>query len=264
MVDSLILKLDPPVRGVILDMDGVLWRDTQAIVDIPWILETFQANHIKVSFATNNATKSVEQYQKKLREFGAEVQSWQIINSSMATSQLLLERFPSGGPIYIIGEESLVKHLANNGFYISEETAVAVIVGLDTNISFAKLRKANSLIRHGAIFIGTNPDLTYPTPEGLGPGSGAIIAAVEAASGVKPIIAGKPQPTMMQIAMRRMNTTPQDTLVIGDRLETDILGGQRAGCRTALVLSGVTALEDAQKWSPPPNLIVPDLRSLLV
>jgi len=119
------------------------------------------------------------------------------------------------------------------------------------------------LIRAGAPFIATNPDPTFPTPEGLVPGAGAIIAAIEAATGVEAEVIGKPNPGMYRVALQRLKAAPEETLVVGDRLETDIAGAQALGCRTALVLSGVTDEQRARQWDPAPDWIFPDLQTLL-
>jgi 4-nitrophenyl phosphatase len=119
------------------------------------------------------------------------------------------------------------------------------------------------LIRSGMPFIGTNPDKTFPTPEGLVPGAGAILASVEAATSVQPIIVGKPSPEMYLVALERMGVYPASTVVVGDRLETDIAGGQQLGCKTGLVLSGVTGFQAARAWVPSPDWIEPDLTALL-
>jgi 4-nitrophenyl phosphatase len=134
---------------------------------------------------------------------------------------------------------------------------------MDLEFSYQKLAAAQAKILAGALFVGTNPDLTFPSPQGLTPGAGSILAAVQAASGREPVIIGKPQPEMFQLALERLAIMPGEALVVGDRLETDIAGGQTAGCQTALVLSGVTTEPVALAWSPPPAYIEPDLTSVL-
>ena len=121
---------------------------------------------------------------------------------------------------------------------------------------FCEIETGHTFIRSGVPFYATNPDRTFPTPEGFIPGAGAILAALEAATDVEPIIAGKPSPTLYEFALEKLGTQPEETLAVGDRLETDILGGQRAGLRTALVLSGVTTREEGLAWTPKIDLIV--------
>lgn len=244
-------------------MDGVLWQDSQPLVDLPTIFSTIMKRGWKVTLATNNATLSVEQYLQKLHGFGVSLAPEQIVNSSMAVVHYLSHRYPHGGNVYVIGEEGLLKTLSESDFHHGEKPVLAVIVGMDRQITYEKLRQATLLIRSGIPFIGTNPDKTFPTPEGLVPGTGALIAALEAATSIQPILVGKPSPEMYLAAMERMGVSPSTTLVVGDRLETDIAGGQQLGCRTGLVLSGVTGLQAAHSWTPSPDWIAADLTALL-
>ncbi len=259
----MINHLSPPIQALILDMDGVLWRGNEPIGDLPAIFSHLRAIGLKAVLATNNSTKSVEQYQKRLRGFGVEIESWQVVTSSMAAAYLLSRIFPGGGPVYIIGMNGLVHHLAERGFYHAEENVLAVVSGLDLNFSYEKLRRANALIRQGARFIVTNPDATFPHPGGLDPAAGSIMAAIQTASQTEPLIAGKPFPTMMEMALERLQLPAERSLVVGDRLDTDIAGGKRAGCRTALVLSGATTQTELETWQDAPNLVAPNLSTLL-
>jgi 4-nitrophenyl phosphatase len=251
------------IRALILDMDGVLWRDHEPIGNLPAIFERLQELGISTVLATNNSTRTIAQYLQKISGFGVALQPWQIVTSSQATVKILKDKFPDGGSVFVVGEQALVDTLAESGFIPSEYNAIAVVAGMDRTISYQKMRIASTLIRTGIPFIGTNPDLTFPTPEGLAPGAGAILASIEAASGVKPVIAGKPSPLMYQLAMDRLGTTPDQTLVVGDRPETDIVGGQQLMCRTALVLSGVTNRQQAYSWNPRPDLILNDLTQVV-
>lgn len=251
------------IEALILDMDGVLWRDDQPIGDLKGIFSMIQHHGWQVILATNNATRSVDQYLKKLKGFGVSLNPEQIVNSAQAVVHYLAQRHPMGGNVYVIGEEGLLHTLAEYKFQHSLENPVAVIVGMDRNLTYQKLRQATLLIRADVPFIGTNPDRTFPTPDGLVPGAGAILASLEASTSISPIIVGKPSPEMYLVAMDRMGKKPEATLVVGDRLETDIAGAQNLGCPTALVLSGVTSWQAAQSWSPRPNWIEPDLASLL-
>jgi 4-nitrophenyl phosphatase len=259
----MIQSLNPRIRGLILDLDGVLWKDETPIVDAPQVFEKIRSSGMRFILATNNATRNVEQYQQKLARFGVKVDASEIINSGMAVAFLLSQRFPSGGPVYIVGEDGVRTALQEKGFYPAEKDVIAVVAGWDRAINFAKLTQATLLIRSGVPFYGTNPDRTFPTPQGLIPGAGAILAAIEAATDIKPILGGKPAPAMMNLAMQRLQTSPAETLAIGDRLETDILGGANAGCRTALVLSGVATLKDLEYFQPKPDLVAEDLAHLI-
>lgn len=258
----MVKSIKPKLEGAILDMDGVLWRANEPICDLSVLFNNFKNHGIKVVLASNNATFNSNEFLNKLRSMGAELEEWQVISSAMATVFLLKKYFSSGGPVFIVGSPSLIEHLQRNGFYHSEDNPLAVIVSMDRDFSYQKMKKAADFVRQGLLFFGTNPDLTYPTPDGLAPGAGACIAAVEAASGKKAVMAGKPNPYLFEVAIERLGTDPEKTLVVGDRLETDILGGYRAGCKTLLVLSGVAQLNDLENWSPKPDLVLNNIMEL--
>ena len=253
------------IRGLILDMDGVLWQDTQPIGNLPAIFARIKTLGLRVILATNNATRSVSSYLEKLLGFGVRLEPWQIITSSQAAAQYLKKQKPQGGSVFVVGEAGLVEALQEKGFTTESGNGPihTVIAGMDRYLTYEKLTQATLLIRAGAAFVGTNPDRSFPTPAGLVPGAGAILALLETATDVSPIIIGKPGPIMYQQALERLETTPGETLAVGDRLETDILGGQNTHCKTALVLSGVTTPDLARAWTPAPDLIAPDLASVL-
>jgi len=272
------MKLDqfsPSIKALILDMDGVLWRAGEAIGDLKRNFDAITSCGLKVSLATNNSTRTSADYVKKLASFGVHVDESQVFNASSAAATLLKERFPEGGEIYMIGESGLAVALTRQGFmpYTAEENdklpaieknpPVAVVSGLDIGINYKKLAQATLLIRAGVPFYATNPDKSYPSPYGQLPGSGAILACLTAASGVEPIIAGKPESFLFNLAMQQMEVSPEETLVIGDRLETDILGGQNAGCKTALVLSGVSTREQGEAWLPKVDIITNELAEVV-
>lgn len=251
------------IEALILDMDGVLWRGTEAIGDLKSTFKQIEQTGCKVVFATNNATRTIHQYVELLCSYGIPVEPWQIVNSATAAVEYLKNRFPNGGPVYIIGEQGLTEACNEHGYYSSTSGALAVVVGFDRNLTYEKLRVATLFLRAGVPFIGTNPDRTFPTPEGLVPGAGSILAALTAASDVSPIIVGKPEPTIYRISLERLNITAERALVVGDRPETDIAGAQLIGCHTALVLSGVTNAGQADAWRPAPDIITDDLSSLV-
>ena len=251
------------IQAIILDMDGVLWRAAEPIGDLPEIFKRIENQGLKVALATNNATLTVNQYLDKLRGFGVQLRADQIVNSGHAAADHLSRKYPRGGEVFIIGEDGLRQALAERNFFQGEKNPLAVIVGMDRKVTYDQLSQATLLIRSGVPFIGTNPDRSFPTPVGLIPGVGAILALVKTATDVEPIIVGKPEPEMYRVALSRMSVSPEETLVVGDRIETDIVGAQKLGCRTALVLSGVTTEESARAWIPAPDWIGPDLSSLL-
>jgi 4-nitrophenyl phosphatase len=250
------------IDATILDGDGVLWLADQPLVDLNRLFINFSDRNIKFVLATNSATGTVDELLNKLQKMGARLEPWQIITSGMATGFLLKQKFPKGGPIHIMGSPALIDTLKDYGFYNSEDNPQAVVAGLDRKLSYEKIENTVSWIHKGLPFYGTNPDATYPTPRGLEPGAGACIAPVEIASGVKPTIAGKPSPYLFSAAMERLKSIPQKTLVIGDRLNTDILGGARAGCKTVLVLTGISREKDLVNWSPQPDKVIKNVMDL--
>jgi len=262
------VKIPKNIKALILDLDGVLWREMTPIGDLPAIFARIRERGLKVAIATNNSTKTVDEFSRILHGFGVQLDPERIITSSLATAHTLAKKFPQGGPIFLVGEDGIQRALEGNGFTVitdpeNETRPVAVVFGFDRQFTYAKMRRATLHIRGGVPFYGTNPDKTFPTPEGLVPGAGSTQAAIQAATDVDPIIIGKPFPFIMQMALEKLGTGAGETLVVGDRLETDIAAGQAAGCKTALVLSGVSTREQAEQWEPAPNIVVEDLSSLL-
>ena len=189
---------------------------------------------------TNNATKTQQSFADKLARFGVEISPDEIITASIATAEYLKQHFEPGARMFAIGDG--VRHaIEAAGFTLAEHDVAAVVVGMDTNLTYAHLRTATVLINRGAAFIGTNPDKSFPFEGGLAPGNGAILAALTAATGVEPFIVGKPYPPMFRLALRTLGVDAAHAAMVGDRLETDILGGRHAGMKTILVFSGVTS-----------------------
>ncbi|HEY3312636.1 MAG TPA: HAD-IIA family hydrolase [Anaerolineales bacterium] len=259
--------LPPTAKGLILDMDGVLWTDTAPIGDLPAIFARIKALGLAVAMATNNSTSTAEMYVKRLREFGVSVEPWQVVTSSLAVAEMMRHNLPSGAPVFAIGEKGLNDVLLSAGFELlptgQAEKAEAVVIGLDREVNFDKMREATLLVRAGKPFYATNPDRTFPTPRGQIPGAGAWVSVIVTATDVEPQYAGKPYPFILELALERLGTSRANTFIVGDRLETDIAGGQALGFPTALVLSGVSTPTQAQSWTPAVDIIVPDLATLL-
>lgn len=254
------------IKGLIIDMDGVLWRDTQPIGDLPDVFGKIRDLNLKFILATNNSTKTVGEYHAKLNRFGLVLDDWQVITAAEATGLYLQEQYPNGGNAYVVGEPSLKQTLEKYGITCVGENfnhVQLVIASLDYSLTYNKLKHASLLIQSGCRFIGTNPDLTFPTPSGLIPGSGTVVRALEMASGTQAKMIGKPEPLLYQIALKQLSLQPQETLAVGDRLETDILGAQAAGIHTALVLTGVSTFEQAARFDPRPEIVAEDLTDLL-
>jgi len=258
----MILIDNAPISAAILDMDGVLWRSNEPLCDLKELFSSFTNMQIKVLMITNNGLKTIDQYILKFDGFGVCIEPWQVLTSAMATGYLVKQHFPDGGPVYIMGEKALFKTLEEFDLFHSENDAQAVVAGLTQQLTYDMLKNTSLMIQKGLPFYFTNPDPTYPSPEGNLPGAGTILAALETASGVKAQLAGKPLPFLFNVGLERLNSKPNETLVVGDRLTTDIKGGQESGCKTALVLTGVSTEEDYDKWVPKPNLLLNNIMNL--
>ncbi len=255
------------IKALILDMDGVVWKGDAPIGDLAATFKRIRERGLKFVFATNNGTKTPAEYQEKLRGLGVEIDSSQVVTSALGIAFMLAAKYPRGTKIFMIGEDGIRVALEEKGFEIlSVENAPAaqvVVMGIDRGINFQKVTEATLLVRAGIPFYTTNTDRTFPTPRGEIPGSGSWLAVITSATGVEPIVAGKPFPYLMELSLERLGTTKADTLVVGDRLETDIAAGQSMGCPTAFVLSGVSTKAEADAWKPAPDLIAENLSELV-
>lgn len=251
------------VRGFLLDMDGVLYRGMAVREGARELIAYFHEHHIPYLCLTNNATRTAAQYEEKLRQLGLPIPADRVLGSAETTAKWLAAQSP-GATVYVIGGDGLKQELERRGVRLVEtEEAEWVVVGLDTELTYRKLKVAVRAIYRGAGFVGTNPDTTFPDADGLSPGCGAILAAVEAATNVRPIIIGKPEPIIFHEALRRLNLPPEQVAMVGDRLDTDILGGQRLNLVTVLVLGGVTTPEELETSPIRPDYVFENLLELL-
>ena len=256
-----------PLKTVLLDMDGVLWHGSKAVIDIKALFDAIQGLGLEPFCVTNNSTRTVSYHLGILEGFGVSLEPSRVITSAEATAEFLKDEFPLAGDLFVIGEEGIKEALVSSGFQIlgddPAQAALAVVVGLDRALTYQELELAVRFLERGALFIGTNPDLTIPTPSGPAPGAGTLIKAIEVSSGKKPYIIGKPYPALYSLALSRANSLPEETLMIGDRLDTDILGAQKMGLWTALVLSGISTREQVENWDPKPDFIADDVLQVL-
>jgi 4-nitrophenyl phosphatase len=255
------------IKALIIDMDGVVWRSDAPIGDLAAIFSRIRAHRLNFVFATNNSTKTSEQYVAGLKEFGVDVEPWQVVTSSQAAAHAMTQKFPPGAKVFMIGEDGVRMALEERDFEIlsleDAPQAQAVVIGMDRGINFQKVVEATLLVRNGIPFYATNTDKTFPTPRGQIPGAGAWISVITTATDVQPIVAGKPFPFLMELSLEKLGAKREETLVIGDRLETDIAAGQAVGCPTALVLSGVSTREQGENWKPKIDIIADDLAKLI-
>lgn len=264
------------VGGLIIDMDGVLWHGKQAMEGLEAFFELLRGRQLPFVLATNNASLTQQQYIEKLKEMGVSVTAEEVLTSSMATATFLKENLPADKKrVFVIGEEGLKKPLQDHGFVLTDlyqvdqpgkgitgEGADIVVSGLDRTLSWDKLATATLNIRAGAAFYATNADTTLPTELGEVMGNGGVLAALEAATGVRPVCIGKPEPILYQQALKILGTDEANTIAIGDRLNTDILGAVNAGIRSIMVLTGVSTEADLQDVDYQPTWLLPDLKAV--
>jgi len=260
------------INALIVDMDGVLWHGEQAIAGLSDFFQLLREQDMPFILATNNASNTAEQYVKKLARMGISVKQEEILTSGMATALYLAQhKDPANTRIFVLGEQGASQPLLEQGFTLTNiyqlnspktpnQGADIVVCGKDETITWGKLSTATLNLQAGAEFIATNADTTLPTERGLVQGNGAILAALHAATGRTPTIIGKPEPIMYQQALALLGSTPENTIAIGDRLDTDILGAVRTGMRSLMVLTGASKREDLKKIDFTPTWIMQDLQ----
>lgn len=251
------------LRCVLFDMDGVIYLGSTPLSGAPETFDYLNRTGIPYCLITNNSTMTAAQYVEKLARMDVTVPEAAVLTSGVATAQCLAKEVPGGAPVYVIGEEGLVQPLLEAGFWLDERAPRFVCVGLDRHLTYDKLKRAALAIRAGATFVAANPDTTLPTEEGLVPGCGAILSALVTATDVQPRVIGKPSADIVDLAIEMLGAKKATTAIIGDRLDTDILAGRRAGIGTILVLTGVHQVSDIAAYEGKPEWIVRDLPEFL-
>jgi HAD superfamily hydrolase (TIGR01457 family) len=264
------------IGGLIIDMDGVLWHGDNPIKGLVELFLTLRELEIPFILATNNASLTQQQYVDKLNKMGVSVGPEEILTSSMATANYLAQHFaPDKRRIFVIGEDGLRQPLIEHGFNLTDlyqvnqpdkgildQGADIVVSGLDRKLTWDKLATATLNIRAGAQFFSTNMDTTLPTELGEVVGNGGTIAALVAATGIKPISIGKPEPILYQQALTKLGIQADETIAIGDRLDTDILGAVNAGMRSIMVLTGVSTKQDISEIAYHPTWVMEDIQEV--
>lgn len=253
------------IQAVICDVDGTLWRGSRPLPGAQAFLQFLQGKGIPFVLATNNATRPPEHYCQRLAAAGVYVRAEQVVTAAAATAVYLRDRLPSGAAVYAIGESGLLQALREASFTVAasaQQAVDAVVVGGDSSLTYDKLKTAVLLLQRGAPLIGTNPDLLVPAEEGLIPETGTTLAALEAATGVEAVVVGKPEPHLFRAAVARLGRPPAQTAMIGDRLETDVLGARRAGLKAILVETGVDDANSALEKGITPDAVLTDLSAL--
>jgi 4-nitrophenyl phosphatase len=251
-------------KGFVIDMDGVLWREHAMLPGVEAFFQTLRAQKLPFVLATNNSTQTVDNVQALLAQANVEIEPRDVLTSSSGVARFLQRDLPDGAGLFVIGGKALEEALQDSGFKLlhSAEGVQAVVVGMDPSLDWNKLTEATYAIRAGAKFFGTNPDRTFPTERGLGPGAGAILSALQTSTNVEPRIFGKPEPYLFEEALVLLQSKAAEVAAIGDRLETDICGGQRAGMDTILLLTGVTSRKVLESSTIKPSSVFADLPEL--
>ncbi len=242
-------------KGYICDMDGVIYHGNRLVDGAKDFVEWLKKEGKKFLFLTNSSAKSPKELQQKLSRLGIAVGEDDFITSAQATASFLANQNPNVG-VYVIGESGLINALYDAGFYMDQTHPAYVVVGESRTYNFEQVELAVHLVLGGAKLIGTNSDLTGPSEKGVAPACRALVSPIEMATGRKAYFIGKPNPLIMRHATEKIGCKREDTLIVGDRMDTDIIAGIESGIETVLVLSGITKREDLAMFPYQPNHVL--------
>jgi glycerol-1-phosphatase len=252
--------------GFLIDLDGVVWEGREFLPGAVGALQGLIEAGKEIVFVTNNSVRSPAAYAERLRDGGIAVADDRVVTGGVATARLTAERVGDGGTAFVIGAPGFKEIVAEAGLALVDgeaaQTADAVVVSAHREFNYAELLTATRALQAGAALFATSRDPTLPMPGGAWPGTGATLAAVETASGMRAEIGGKPEPHLFDEA-RALIGGAERVAMVGDRIASDIEGGRRAGLATVLVLSGACSREQAESAAPPPDLVLDDLAALL-
>jgi len=253
------------LKAWLIDMDGVLYQGKRPLPAATEFITALQKAGTPFLFLTNNATRTPAEYVQRLDEMGIAITEADVFTSALATARYAKETWPPPRRALIVGVNGIRTAMQESGYELVEraEEADLVISAMDTDATYARLAEATLAIRAGAPWIQTNPDPTFPSERGIMPGAGSIQACLETATEQKPVVIGKPETGIFQQALAILGTTPAETVMLGDRLETDILGGHRAGLKTICVLTGIASRAQAEAYNPRPDWIIDNLTALI-
>jgi len=250
---------------LLADLDGVVYEGKHAIEPAPRVINTLQEAGVKVAYVTNNSSRTPEVVAEQLRGFGVLTNAEQVVGSAKVGVDLLSTLIPAGSKVLVVGGEGLRTAVIDAGFELvssSDDGPAGVIQGFAPDVSWTDLAEASYSIQKGAKWVATNQDWTIPREKGLAPGNGTLVSAVHTAVGILPPVAGKPEPEIFHVAVRTVGA--EKALFVGDRIDTDITGANRAGIDSALVLTGVSGRKEVLGVKPEgrPTFIINDLGEL--
>lgn len=245
-------------HGYLIDMDGVLYRGHELIRGADTFIHDLRERGVPFRLLTNNSQRTRRDVATKLARLGIDVEEEHVFTSAMATARFLALQKP-GGTAFVIGEGGLHTALHANGYSVVDRDPDYVVVGEGRTFNLEMVETAVKMIHRGAKLIATNLDPSCPVESGIRPGCGALVALLETATGIKAFSAGKPSPIMMRAARKELALSTDETIMIGDTMETDILGGVQLGFHTVLVLSGGTSRDDLPRFAYRPEIVVESL-----
>ena len=249
-------------KAFICDMDGVIYHGNKLLPGVAEFVDWLKAEKKEFLFLTNSSERAPRELQEKLNRLGLEVDQKHFYTSALATAAFVASQSP-GCTAYVIGETGLINALYNAGITMNDVDPDYVIVGESRNYTYENILRAVKFVQNGAKLIGTNPDLTGPTEQGIVPATGALISPIEQATGNTAYFVGKPNPLMMRTALKKLGFQREDTVIIGDRMDTDIVAGVESEIATVLVLSGVTSREEVDSFAYRPDLILNGVGDIL-
>ena len=242
-------------------MDGVIYHGNKLIPHVKEFIEWLETNNKNFLFLTNGSGRSPRELAQKLERMGLHVGQEHFYTSAQATAAFLQSQCP-GGSAYVLGDPGLTYALYEAGFSMNDVNPDYVVFGGPKSINYEMIEKASKLVMNGAKLIGTNPDLVDPAEDGIIPACRALIAPIELTTGKRPYYVGKPNPLMMRHALKVLGCHRADAVLIGDRMDTDIIAGIETDIDTVLVLSGVTTMDDLDKFAYRPKYILPDVGAI--
>lgn len=243
------------IEGFICDMDGVIYRGKKILPGVREFIDWINRENKKFLFLTNNSCYTPKELQQKLARMGLEVSEDHFYTSALATAAFLKEQSP-GCSVYAIGEAALFNALYDAGITMNDVNPDYVVVGEGKAYSFDTITEATNLVRNGAKLIGTNSDVSAPTENGIMPACGALVSPIEIATGQKAYFCGKPNPLMMRTGLRLLNCHSNEAVMVGDRMDTDVISGLECGMQTVLVLSGVSTEETPSTYGYRPSAVL--------
>ena len=242
-------------KGFICDMDGVMYHGSRLLPGAKEFVEWLTQNNKKFLFLTNSSERSPRELSEKLSRLGLDVPEDHFYTSAIATAAFLASQTPHGSA-YVIGEAGLINAIYAAGLSMNDVDPDYVVVGETPSYTYDRIKRAVSLVLGGAKLIGTNPDMTAPAEEGIIPATKALISPIELTTGKQAYFIGKPNPLMMKHAMKLLGAAPDEIVIIGDRMDTDIIAGIESGIETTLVLTGVTNTENIELFPYRPTYIL--------